>query len=135
MRRNLVLIVTVLFSGAAYAQKPVALDFTKSIKAGLEIYSTNCQSCHLENGEGIEDTYPPLASSDYMMADKNRLINLILNGSSDPMVVNGKTYQGYMPGYPLNDQEVSDLVNYIRNSFGNKGGITTPTEVAAARKN
>jgi nitrite reductase (NO-forming) len=135
MKRSLVLIIAVLISGAVFSQKPVAVDLTKSMKAGLEIYSTNCQSCHMENGEGIEDTYPPLASSDYMMADKNRLIKLILNGSSEPMVVNGKTYQGYMPGYPLNDQEVSDLINFIRNSFENKGGVTTPAEVAAARKN
>lgn len=58
----------------------------------------------------------------------------MLNGASGPMKVNGITYEGEMMGYPLSDKEVADLLNYIRNSFGNKGGVTTPAEVAAAKK-
>ena len=47
---------------------------------------------------------------------------------------NRKTYNGEMSGFDLTDQEVSDVLNYIRNSFGNKGGAVTPAEVKAARK-
>lgn len=135
MKKSILFSAFLLLVCTAVAQKQESVDLKKSMAAGLEIYSINCQSCHMENGEGVEDTFPPLASSDYMMADKNRLIRLILNGASEPMKVNGKTYESFMPGYPLSDQETADLLNYVRNSFGNTGGVTTVAEVAAARKN
>lgn len=87
----------------------------------------------MENGEGLEDVYPPLAKSDYLMSDKARSIRIILNGISGPMKVNGKSYDSEMQGYPLSDQEAADVLNYIRNSFGNKGAMVTAGEVAKAR--
>ncbi len=109
-------------------------DMKASMKRGQEIYINYCLSCHLEQGEGIEGVYPPLAKSDYLMADKKRSIVQILNGVKGEMVVNGKTYNLEMPGFDLSDEEVSDVLNYIRNSWGNKGGAVTPTEVKATRK-
>jgi nitrite reductase (NO-forming) len=134
MKKTLTLIFAVALSVYAFGQKKPGFDLPKSIQAGKELYIMNCQSCHMENGEGMEGIYPPLAKADFLMADKTRSINIILNGASGPMTVNGVLYESEMPGYPLSDQEVSDLLNYIRNSFGNKGGATTPQEVAAARK-
>jgi mono/diheme cytochrome c family protein len=88
----------------------------------------------MEKGEGLEDVYPPVAKSDYLMADKKRSIVQVLKGVTGEIKVNGKTYNGDMSGFDLTDQEVSDVLNYIRNSFGNKGGAVTPAEVKAARK-
>lgn len=87
----------------------------------------------MENGEGMEDVYPPLAKSDYLMADKVRSIRILLNGITGPMRVNGKSYDSEMQGYPLSDQETADVLNYIRNSFGNKGTPVTASEVAGVR--
>jgi mono/diheme cytochrome c family protein len=115
-------------------QKPTPFDLKASIKRGQEIYISNCTSCHMEKGEGLEDVYPPLAKSDYLMADKKRSIVQVLKGVSGEMKVNGKIYNGEMTGFDLTDQEVSDVLNYIRNSFGNKGAAVLPTEVKAARK-
>ena len=67
------------------------------------------------------------------MADKIRSIKIILNGASGPMQVNGVTYEGEMPGYPLSDQEVIDLLNYIRNSFGNKGEAVTMEDIKKSK--
>lgn len=88
----------------------------------------------MDTGEGIEGVYPPLAKSDYLMADKNRSIQQVLYGVSGEMTVNGKTYNGDMPGFDLSDEEVSDVLNYIRNTWGNKGGAITPAEIKAQRK-
>lgn len=85
-------------------------------------------------GEGIEDVYPPLAKADYLMADKKRSIVQVLYGASGEMKVNGKIYSLEMTGFDLTDQEASDVLNYIRNSWGNKGVAVTPEEVNAARK-
>jgi mono/diheme cytochrome c family protein len=109
-------------------------DLKASIARGKEVYVNQCYSCHQEAGEGIEDVYPPLAKSDYLMADKARSISQTLHGVSGEIKVNGKTYNGEMTGFDLTDEEVSDVLNYIRNSWGNKGTAVTPQEVAAARK-
>jgi nitrite reductase (NO-forming) len=69
-----------------------------------------------------------------MMADKNRMIQQILYGANIPMKVNGKSYEAEMTGFDLEDEELSDLANYIRNSFGNKGPAVMPEDVKAARK-
>jgi mono/diheme cytochrome c family protein len=109
-------------------------DLKASIERGKEIYSAQCMTCHQEQGEGLEDVFPPLAKSDYLMADKKRSIVQTLKGLSGEIKVNGKTYNGEMTGFDLSDQEVSDVLNYVRNSWGNKGGAVTPEEVAATRK-
>lgn len=115
-------------------QKPASFDLKSSINRGKEVYTNYCVSCHMEKGEGLEDVYPPVAKSDYLMADKKRSIVQVLKGVTGEIKVNGKTYNGDMSGFDLTDQEVSDVLNYIRNSFGNKGGAVTPAEVKAARK-
>jgi mono/diheme cytochrome c family protein len=109
-------------------------DLKASIARGKEVYTAQCVSCHQEQGEGIEDVFPPLAKSDYLMADKTRSIKQTLHGVSGEIKVNGKTYSGEMTGFDLTDEEVSDVLNYVRNTWGNKGAAVTPQEVAAARK-
>src|SRR5690606_29207462 len=78
-------------------QKKQKFDLKASIERGKEVYNTQCISCHMEKGEGIEAVFPPLAKSDYLMADKNRSIKQILEGASGEIKVNGKTYNGEMP--------------------------------------
>jgi mono/diheme cytochrome c family protein len=109
-------------------------DLKASIERGREVYTAQCISCHQEQGEGLEDVFPPLAKSDYLMADKTRSIIQTLKGVSGEIKVNGKMYNGEMTGFDLTDQEVSDVLNYVRNSWGNKGNAVTPQEVATARK-
>ena len=115
-------------------QKKPAFDLKASIARGKEIYFAQCMTCHLEAGEGIEGVYPPLAKSDYLMADKKRTITQLLKGASGPIKVNGKPYDGEMTAFDMNDQELSDILNYIRNSWGNKGEAVKPEEILAARK-
>ena len=115
-------------------QKKPKIDLAASSERGKEIYLRNCVSCHMDQGEGLEGIFPPLANSDYLMADKKRAIKQSLYGVSGEMTVNGKAYNGEMNGFDITDEEMSDLMNYILNSFGNKGGIVTPEDVKANRK-
>jgi nitrite reductase (NO-forming) len=69
-----------------------------------------------------------------MLANKKRAIQQTLYGANMEMTVNGKVYNGEMNGFDLTDDEMSDLMNYIFNSFGNKAGVTMPAEVKAVRK-
>jgi mono/diheme cytochrome c family protein len=111
-----------------------AFDLKASITRGKEVYLSNCLSCHMEKGEGIEGVNPPLAKSDYLMADKKRSIKQILEGATGELKVNGKTYSTPMNAIELSDEQVSDVLNYVRNSFGNKGPAIKPEEVKALRK-
>lgn len=123
--------VVILFS---FQQKP-KFDLKASIVRGKEVYTAQCMSCHLEQGEGIENVYPPLAKADYLKGDKNKLTNQVLHGISGEIKVNDITYNGEMTGFEhLSDQEVSDVMNYIRNSWGNKGDAIKPEDVKAQRK-
>lgn len=110
-----------------------ASGLKESMERGKDIYIQHCVTCHMQNGEGIEGVYPPLAKSDYLMEDKTRAIKQILEGAIGTMIVNGKRYNGFMSGFPLNDKEVSDVLNYIRNSWTNQGDMINPEEVKAVR--
>jgi mono/diheme cytochrome c family protein len=116
----------------AFQQKP-KFDLKASITKGKDIYTAQCMNCHMEQGEGMEGVFPPLAKSDYLMADKKRSIQQVIHGVSGEIKVNGVTYNGDMPGVELTDEEVSDVLNYVRNSWGNKGEAVKPEEVKAAR--
>lgn len=128
-------LATVVFVSTllSFQQKP-KFNLTESIARGKNIYVAQCITCHMEAGEGIEGVYPPLAKSDYLMADKKRSAQQVLYGATGEMKVNGKVYNTEMSAFDLTDQQASDVLNYIRNSFGNKGGAITPEEVKAARK-
>jgi mono/diheme cytochrome c family protein len=102
--------------------------------AGEKIYTSMCISCHQKNGEGVVGAFPPLANSDYLLADINRSIDIVKNGMQGEIVVNGQTYNGIMANQGLSDEEVRDVTNYILNAWGNKGGEVSLEEVQAALK-
>ena len=101
--------------------------------AGEEVYKTTCKACHQENGQGIAGVFPPLANSDYLLEDKNRAIKIVLEGSSEEMVVNGETYNGIMTPQNLKNQQVVDVINYVLNSWGNDGGEVTLEDVQSQK--
>ena len=107
-----------------------------SIKRGKEVYTLYCQSCHLEDGKGLPDINPPVAKADYLKKPAKTLIGVILDGQSGEVVVNGKKYNAIMPPQPyLTDEQIADVLNYVRNSWGNKiPGTITPATVKAFRK-
>ena len=90
--------------------------------------------CHQVNGEGIPGQIPPLAKSDYLMADPMRAVRGVILGQSGEMTVNGKPYNGTMiPLNYLSDEDVANVVTYVLNSFGNSGGSVKPEEARRIR--
>ncbi|NCU04638.1 MAG: cytochrome c [Chitinophagaceae bacterium] len=108
-------------------------DLKASVKRGKTVYETNCMSCHMPEGTGLEGTFPPLAKSKNL-ADKNRMIKVILQGMKGPLKVNGVTYESQMVGVSLADKEVADVLNYIRNSWGNKYPAVLPKDIQPGLK-
>ena len=106
---------------------------TASLQNGQTVYVTYCMSCHMENGEGLENAFPSLVKTGNLN-DKNRLVKIILQGMRGPITVKGMKYESEMAGVDLTDKEVADVINYIRNSWGNKAPVMQASEVAAAKK-
>ena len=103
------------------------------MEKGKRVYTQTCFACHQMNGEGMVGVFPPLAKSDFLMADKDRSIRAITKGLAGPIKVNGKDYNGVMPPVTLNDEQISQVLTYVRNEWGNTGEIVTVDEVRKVR--
>lgn len=102
---------------------------------GAKIYKEKCIICHMANGEGITGAFPPLKNSDYLFADKVRAVSQTLNGSNQPMVVNGVTYVAPMTPQLDNKEDAVAVINYVLNAWGNKGGTVTLEDVKNVKIN
>jgi glucose/arabinose dehydrogenase/mono/diheme cytochrome c family protein len=105
-------------------------------EAGAKIYATYCVACHQADGKGDAGRFPPLTSTRWVSGSKARLIDIVLNGLEGEIEVEGKMYNGVMPGNNfLSDEEVSQLLTYLRQNFGNHADAVTPEDVARVRAN
>jgi nitrite reductase (NO-forming) len=100
---------------------------------GAQVFASICAACHQAGGQGLAGVFPPLAGSDFLMADKARSIRVLLGGLKGDVVVNGVTYRGEMPKLPLSDEQISNVLSYVRSTFGNQGDAVTLAEVKRAR--
>lgn len=105
-----------------------------SIQRGKKVYEQYCLACHQSNGEGVPRLNPPLIRNDYVLGDKNRLIRIVLKGLNEDIEIDGEIYFNPMPAQPqLLNQQVADVLSYVRNSFGNKASLVAVAEVQALR--
>ncbi|MFO0729135.1 MAG: copper-containing nitrite reductase [Myxococcota bacterium] len=122
-------------SQAASAQAAGTLTEQDQIKAGQQLFTGTCGLCHQLTGLGLPGVFPPLAKSDFLAADRQRAIGIVLHGLSGPVTVNGQTFNSVMPPMAqLNDDEVANILTYVLNSWGNPGGRIHAEEVAKIRK-
>ena len=101
---------------------------------GKALYETYCLTCHQDDGSGVPKLNPPLIKTSYVTGDKKKLITWVLSGTTEKIAIDGKTYDNNMPAQDyLQDQEIADVLTYIRSSFGNKASAVTVAEVKAVR--
>jgi nitrite reductase (NO-forming) len=110
------------------------LTKAEQVEAGKKLFLGTCSVCHQQEGTGIPSVFPPLAKSDFLMADKKRSIEIALNGLTGPLKVNGADFNSTMPPMSqLNDDEIANILTFVRNAWGNDGEAVTPQEVSAIR--
>lgn len=119
---------------AAQAAAQGNLTLEQQVAAGGALFNGTCSVCHQSTGEGIPNVFPPLAGSDFLLADKKRAIGIVLNGLSGPVTVKGNRFDSVMPPMSqLNHDEVANILTYVLNSWGNAGGRVTADEVVRVR--
>ncbi len=102
---------------------------------GEKLYADYCAACHQRDGLGTGGRYPPLAHTDWVTGDKDRLITVILQGLEGRIEVEGESYNGVMPQHSfLSDNEVAEVATYIRQNFGNNASSVMAEEVGAIRQ-
>ena len=108
--------------------------FFQDLTNGKIQYERHCLMCHKENGEGAAKSFPPLAKSDYLNADPERAIRIVLYGLYEPIVVNGKPYENYMiPHKDLSDKDIADILTYVYGNWGNNKTKSTGDMVKKQR--
>lgn len=110
-----------------------ALSFEEKMQFGKDKYMATCVACHQANGQGIEGAFPPLAKADYLNADVDRAIDIVLHGKTGEITVNGKKYNSVMTAQALSDEDAANVLTYVYNSWGNNKTDVTPEMVNAVR--
>ncbi|MFC5412071.1 c-type cytochrome [Larkinella bovis] len=110
------------------------LDKDKPV-LGSKVYGVYCAACHQRNGRGDSQRFPPLAESEWVLGDKNRLIEVLLKGLEGPIEVKGQSYNNVMPQHDfLKDEDIAEVLTFVRQSFGNSASAISADEVKAVRK-
>lgn len=109
---------------------------------GQKQYAAACITCHMPNGQGLPNVYPPLAASEWVTGSEERLINIVVHGLKGPITVNGHTYNAAaMPafgqiaggGYNWSDEKIAAVLTYIRHEWGNGAGPIETAKVTELR--
>ncbi len=101
---------------------------------GKMVYDRYCLACHQTDGSGVPGLYPPLKKADWKALDDERLINIVLQGISGEIEVDGMVYNGQMPSHQfLSDQQIADVLTYLRIEYGDIDEAVTPVEVTSLR--
>jgi mono/diheme cytochrome c family protein len=103
---------------------------------GKIIYEQTCLPCHQADAGGVPGMNPPLRKSSYVQGAPGRLIGIILHGLNDGVEIDGETYSNPMPPFSnvLKDEEIADVLSYLRSHFGNKAGPITQSQVSRIRQ-
>ena len=121
-------------AAAAKASVSGTLTREQQAQAGSVLFKGTCSTCHQPNGEGLANVFPPLARSDLLAKTPQRAIEIVLNGLTGPITVNGNQYNSVMPPMSqLNDDEVANILTYVQSSWGNDGPQVTAKQVAEIR--
>lgn len=145
MNKLKIVLLLSIFSVGAMAQSkkpaPKAKANTSSVSAlksslerGKEVYATYCVTCHQSDGGGVPNLNAPLIKASNVVGDKKKLINILLKGMQG-VDIDGESYSNVMPSVSyLTDQQIADVLTYIRNNFENKASAVTAAEVNVVRK-
>ncbi len=104
--------------------------------SGSGIFAQSCAPCHGSDGRGVAGIFPPLATSEWLEADPDTPVRIVLHGLQGPVDVQGRSFDGVMPafGARLTDRQLAAVLSYARSAFGNGASAVDPSAVGAVRR-
>jgi mono/diheme cytochrome c family protein len=115
------------YSTCCFAQKT-------PVDPGEIVYKKNCLSCHQADGNGVPGMNPPLSKVSWVTGNKVKLIQTVVQGISTPLEIDGEVYHNPMPSHDiLTNQQIADVLTYIRSHFDNSASAVTAAEVKKVR--
>jgi mono/diheme cytochrome c family protein len=143
MKRRMTIILMLLSAGAIciISQTPLTAAAVRAPLStpdprGKKIYEQTCLPCHQVDGSGVPGLNPPLLKSPYVGGSSGKLIGIILQGLNNGVEIDGESYSNPMPAFStvLKDQEIADVLTYLRSHFGNKAGPISIGQVSRIRQ-
>jgi mono/diheme cytochrome c family protein len=121
----------------AKREKPGAMAQEKIPRKvlGKPVFMANCATCHQATGMGVPGAFPPLAGSDWVAGSEERIIRIVLHGLKGPITVSGNHYDNVMAplGAVLKDEQIANVLSYVRSEWGNDYPEVEPETVARIR--
>jgi nitrite reductase (NO-forming) len=112
-----------------------ASELNQTQLSGNQLYVKHCLQCHQNDGKGVRGMFPPLAGNDKIKGPSTDIIRFVLFGLEGPLTVNERDYNQPMPPQAyLTDQQIADILTYIRSSWGNQAPKVTASDVSKVRK-
>lgn len=134
MMKKLNIILSLLIALIAASFTTQQQDVKASIQRGKKVYEKACLACHQKDGEGVPRMNPPLIKTTQVLGNKEKLIRIVLQGYNEEVEINGEYFDNPMPAQPqLSNQEIADVLTFIRNSFGNKATAVKLADVKMVR--
>ena len=119
---------------AAYVAGPFVVADAEQMKRGAAVYARTCIACHQPTGKGLPPVFPSISETPIVVGNPELPIKFITNGLMGPITVGGMTFNSMMPPVAgVSDQDIADVLTYVRQSFGNKGNPVTVDQVKAVR--
>lgn len=102
--------------------------------SGESLYQVHCGTCHMTDGSGVPGMNPPLAGSSTINEAPERMIQIVLNGMQG-QEIEGEKYANIMNPHRdlLDDEQIADILRYVRAQFGHGAGPVSSEEVAQVR--
>ena len=127
-------LATMLLSAVKSPVAPLQTPIQASIARGKQVYLQVCLACHQVDAGGVQGMTPTLVKTTYVLGPKTPLIKIVLNGMTGAVTINGDDFHNVMaPHSDLTDQQIADVLTYVRNNFGNKASAVTAAQVKAVR--
>lgn len=139
MKNSLILLSIIAASGILFFYRYTGHNQTdtklQGQPSGNQLYSKYCKTCHQADGKGVRGMFPPLSGNAKVTGPSSDIIRIVLFGLDGPITVNERDYNQPMPPQKyLTDNQIADILTYVRSSWDNKASPVTPDEVLKVRK-
>lgn len=113
------------------SRTPVQVVAATQTIDGAALFQVNCSACHQATGLGIPGAFPPLASSEWLLADLAIPVAIVHDGLQGLISVHGNDFQGMMPAFggTLSNEEIAAVLTFGRSQWGNEASAVTPADV------